>query len=110
MDSIFPAPITTLPEADIPFQGVRAYLSQAENHQIIFMEFSQDVEVPEHAHRPQWAVVLEGQIDMMIGSESRTFRKGDRYFIPEGVKHSARIHAGYADVTLFDQPDRYMVK
>ncbi|CUH96683.1 hypothetical protein P22_2773 [Propionispora sp. 2/2-37] len=32
--SIFPEPILKLPEADIPLQGIRAYLSQGDNHQI----------------------------------------------------------------------------
>ena len=47
MSEIFPEPIRNLPEADIPLSGIKAYLSQAENHQILFMEFSEDVEVSE---------------------------------------------------------------
>ena len=27
-----------------------------------------------------------------------------------GIRHSAIIHAGYADITVFMQPDRYSVK
>ena len=42
----FPPPIKNLPEADIPIEGVKAYLSQAEGHQILFMEFEKDVELP----------------------------------------------------------------
>ena len=38
MTSIFPEPILNLPEADIPLEGIKAYLSQGENYQIIFME------------------------------------------------------------------------
>ncbi|MHC4536935.1 MAG: hypothetical protein ACYS6K_23555 [Planctomycetota bacterium] len=58
MSEIFPEPIKSLSEADIPLRGIKAYLSQAENHQILFMEFSEDVEVPEHSHEAQWGVVL----------------------------------------------------
>lgn len=108
--SIFPEPIRKLPEADIPIKGIKAYLSQDENHQIIFMEFSEDVELPEHAHAGQWGVVLEGKIELTIGGEKQTFLKGDRYFIPDGVKHSGRIYAGYADMTYFDQKLRYKIK
>ncbi len=110
MTEIFPQPIRNLPEADIPLRGIKAYLSQSENHQIIFMEFEEDVELPEHAHAAQVGIVLEGKIDLMIGNEKRTYIKGDRYYIPEGVKHSGRIHAGYADVTFFDEPNRYRAK
>jgi len=32
MTEIFPDPIRNLPEADIPFEGIKAYLSQANTH------------------------------------------------------------------------------
>ncbi|HMB23734.1 MAG TPA: cupin domain-containing protein [Anaerolineales bacterium] len=110
MNDIFPEPIRNLPQADIPLKGLRAYLSQADGHQIIFMEFSDDIDLPEHAHAGQWGIVLEGRIDLVIAGVKHTFSRGDRYFIPEGVRHSGKIHAGYADITFFDQADRYPVK
>ncbi len=110
MSKIFPHPITELPEADIPLTGVRGYISQSENHQIIFMEFNNDVDVPAHSHEAQWGIVLEGRIDLTIDGIERTYYKGDRYFIPKGVEHSAEIYAGYADVTFFNQRDRYKSK
>jgi quercetin dioxygenase-like cupin family protein len=110
MSEIFPEPIRNLPEADVPIKGVRAYLSQSENHQIIFMEFSEDVEVPEHSHESQWGIVLEGRIDMIIDGIEKKYSRGDCYFIPKGIKHSAKIYAGYADITFFNQKDRYNAK
>ena len=110
MSKVFPDPIRNLPEADIPFDGIQAYLSQSENHQIVFMEFLKDAVVPEHSHESQWAVVLEGKIDIVIGGKAQTLGKGDQYFIPSGVKHSAKVYAGYADVTFFNQKDRYRKK
>jgi quercetin dioxygenase-like cupin family protein len=106
----FPEPIRKLPEADIPLKGIKAYLSQGDNHQIIFMEFNEDVELPEHAHEGQWGIVLEGKIELTINGTKQMFVKGDRYFIPEGVKHSGKIYAGYADMTYFDQKSRYAAK
>ena len=106
----FPKPILDLPEADIPIKGVKAYLSQAENHQIIFMEFSEDVDLPEHEHESQWGIVLEGKIDLIVDGLQHTYSKGDRYFIPKGVKHSGKIFAGYADMTYFNQKDRYKTR
>jgi quercetin dioxygenase-like cupin family protein len=107
MTNVFPEPIRNLPEADIPLKGVKAYLSQSENHQILFMEFDEDVELPEHSHAAQAGIVLEGKIDLVIDGQKRTYTKGDHYYIPEGVRHSGRIYAGYADITFFDEPDRY---
>lgn len=110
MESIFPGPVLKLKEADIPINGIKAYLSQGESHQVIFMEFSEDTPLAEHSHAAQWGIVLEGRIDLIIGDEKRIYTKGDRYFIPEGVIHSGKIYAGYADITFFDQPDRYKAK
>ncbi len=39
MNHIFPEPIKNLPKADIPLEGVTAYLSQSDTHQILFIEF-----------------------------------------------------------------------
>ena len=55
MEDVFPEPIRNLPQAGIPLQGVRAFLSQGDAHQILFMEFYQDVDLPEHAHAAQIA-------------------------------------------------------
>jgi quercetin dioxygenase-like cupin family protein len=110
MKSIFPPPVSSLPEADVRIPGVTARLFQGSAHQIVFMEFSQDADLPEHAHAGQWGVVLEGRIDLVINGVLGTYEKGNRYFIPAGVKHSGRIYAGYADITFFDQADRYGVK
>lgn len=110
MSKPFPEPILKLPQADIPLQGLTAYLSQAKNHQILFMHFNEDVDLEEHSHEAQWGIVLEGSISMTINDETRTYVKGERYFIPAGVKHSAKIYSGYADMTFFDEPQRYAIK
>lgn len=110
MSEVFPDPIKNLPEANIPLEGIKAYLSQSDTHQIIFMEFAKDVELPEHSHAAQIGIVLEGRIDLMIGGNKETYTKGDRYYIPEGILHSGKIYAGYADITFFDEPDRYSRK
>ncbi|MFX1519442.1 MAG: cupin domain-containing protein [Promethearchaeota archaeon] len=110
MSSIFPEMIVNLPEANIPVKGLKAYLLQGEGQQIIFMEFSEDTEISEHSHEAQWGVVLKGRIDLIIAGENHILKKGETYFIPKGVLHSAKIYAGYADLTFFNQKDRYKVK
>jgi hypothetical protein len=110
MDFDFPEPVRRLPLADVPLSGCTAYLSQHSDHQILFMKFEEDVEVPAHSHRAQWGIVLSGRIELTLEGRRRVYVKGDNYFIPEGAVHSARIHAGYADVTYFDQEDRYAIK
>ena len=110
MSKVFPDPIKNLPEADIPLEGIKAYLSQSDTHQIIFMEFTKDVELPEHSHAAQIGIVLEGKINLTISGKKETYTKGDRYYIPEGILHSGKIYAGYADITFFNEPNRYSRK
>ena len=110
MESFFPEPIQRLPEADIPLNGIKAFLSQGDNHQIIFMEFEEDVKLPPHKHESQIGFVLDGKIDMNINGEIKTYVKGDVYFIPEDTEHSGFIYAGYKDITFFEQRDRYGIK
>lgn len=110
MEEIFPNPILGLPEADIPLEGIKAYLAQGETFQIIFMRFEKEVVLEEHSHESQWGVVLEGKIDLIIEGKKSSFKKGDRYFISKGKKHSGRIYKGYVDITYFNQKDRYKCK
>jgi len=110
MTNIFPEPIKNLPEADIPLEGVKAFLSQGENHQIIFMEFEKDVILPEHSHESQWEIVVEGKVDLIIEGIKRMYNKGERFFILKGVKHSAKVYAGYSSIAFFNQKERYKKK
>ncbi|MCG3260223.1 MAG: cupin domain-containing protein [Candidatus Heimdallarchaeota archaeon] len=110
MKEVFPEAIRKLPEADIPIQGLTAYLSQDKNHQIVFMHFNQDVEVPAHSHGAQWGIVLEGQITLTIVDNEQKYTKGDRFYILEGETHSAKIHAGYSSMEFFADNDRYKAK
>ena len=110
MANVFPPSITGLPKADIPLDGVTAYLSQSDNHQIIFSEYTKDAEVPEHTHESQWGAVLEGKIEFCIEGKKQTCLKGDRFFIPQGAKHSCKVYAGYADIIFFNEKSRFKVK
>lgn len=108
--SFFPDIVTSLPEADIPVTGLSSYLFQGERQQFVFMSFEEDVSVPEHSHEAQWGVVLDGEIRLTIDGIEHVLAKGDTYYIPKDVKHSAIISKGYKDVTLFNQKDRYKTK
>lgn len=110
MSSNFPKPISNLPEAKIPIEGVKGYLSQGENNQIIFMEFSKDVDIPKHSHESQWEVVIKGKVDLEIDGIKKTYRQGDTFFIPKGITHSARVYAGYTSIAFFNEKQRYKKK
>jgi quercetin dioxygenase-like cupin family protein len=110
MSSIFPKPILKLPEVNMPFDGVKGYLSQDENHQIIFMEFEKDVDIPKHSHDSQWEVVMNGKVDLVCNGVKKTYGKGDTFFILKDELHSAKVYAGYASIAFFNEKERYKKK
>jgi len=109
-DHIFPPAVCSLPKANIPIDGCTAYLAQEKNNQILYMHFEKDVLLPEHTHKAQWGIVLEGQIELTANGITKTYYKGDRYYIPENTVHCGKIFAGYADMTFFNEADRYEAK
>ncbi len=110
MKSIFPQPILDLSEVNISFDGVKGYIVQGEKEQVVFMEFENDVIVPEHSHESQWEIVLEGKVDYFEDGIKHTYKKGDRFFVQKGKKHSAKVYAGYSCIMFFNQKDRYEKK
>ena len=110
MSNIFPKPITKLPEIDVSLEGLKTHLSQAENHQIVFMEFEKDVDIPEHSHESQWEMVVDGRVDVWIDGKLHSFKKEDSFYIPAGVKHHAKVYAGYTSIAFFNEKERYKKK
>jgi quercetin dioxygenase-like cupin family protein len=53
---------------------------------------------------------VEGEMRLVIGGKSRVYRKGDWYFIPEGVVHSAIFLTKVNAIDIFDDPKRYRIK
>lgn len=99
-----------LPEADLPFAGLRGWLLQSEAGQVLFNESDVDVAVPEHRHGAQWGVVIGGQISLTIGGQTQTYAAGDTYFIPAQVPHQARISPGFRAVDYFEDRARYRAR
>jgi len=108
--NIYPDMIKNLPAANISFKGVKGWLSQADEHQIVFMEIEPIGKVSEHTHSAQWGIVVEGEMKLTIGDTTRTYRKGDSYFIPNGVVHSAEFKTKTWVIDYFDEKQRYQKK
>ena len=110
MNDFFPQAITSLPEADIPFEGVKGWLSQGSDHQIVFFEIEAIGEVAPHTHGAQWGTVFNGEMELKIGGETRTYRKGDSYFVPAGVEHAAVFKQKSWLMDFFADKERYKAK
>jgi quercetin dioxygenase-like cupin family protein len=111
-DLELPDMITRLPEADLPFPAtaVKTSVLQSEHGQLVFFQILDDVEIPAHSHKAQWGTVLEGQVELTIGGETRMYGPGCSYYIAPGVVHSARAPAGAKVIDFFEEPDRYKLR
>ena len=107
----YPSVITTLPEADIQFKGIKAWILQGKEHQLGFFEMQTTAIVPEHSHSyPQWGMVIEGEMKLTINSKTRLCLKGDEYLIPAHAKHSATFQIQTRVMDLFSEKTRYKTK
>lgn len=106
-EEFYPAEILRLPEADIPFEGVKGRLLQGASGSVVFFDIAAIGQVPPHAHGAQWGAVLEGEMELTIGGVTRTYRRGDRYTIPAGTVHSAVFKKRTFVVDFFAERDRY---
>jgi quercetin dioxygenase-like cupin family protein len=107
----YPEVITRLPEADIQFQGVRAWILQGESQQMVFFKMESSAQVPEHSHAyPQWGILIEGKMELIIEGRPRIIEKGDEYIIPAHAKHHARFFTKSRVIDLFSEKNRYRPK
>jgi len=107
----FPNVITDLPEADVPFRGVKAWILQGEKHQLVFFEFEPFAKVPEHSHDyPQWGIMIEGKMELTVDGKARIIEKGDEYVIPAKAKHNVRFLRKCRVMDFFSEKTRYKAK
>jgi quercetin dioxygenase-like cupin family protein len=53
------------------------------------MEIAQNKEGASHDHSfDQCGIVIEGEIEMLVGEEKKMLRPMETYFIPAGIKHN----------------------
>jgi quercetin dioxygenase-like cupin family protein len=103
--------ITDFPEADTQFKGIKAWILQGENHQLVFFQMEADTRVPEHSHDyAQWGMVIEGEMELTIKGKTRSCKKGDEYLIPAKAKHKAHFLKKSRVMDLFSERTRYRTK
>lgn len=103
----YPEMLLGLPEVDVNLPGVRGWLLQGDDKQVVFFELESVGRIPPHSHCAQWGLVLDGEMELTVGTETKLYHKGDSYFIPAGVVHSADFPALTYVIDVFDDKARY---
>ena len=75
--------------------GVRIRAPYGERVMISLVEIDAGALVPPHDHpHEQAGMVIEGRMELTIGTECRVLGAGEAYIIPGGTRHSARSVGG----------------
>jgi quercetin dioxygenase-like cupin family protein len=77
---------------------------------VVFFEIEPIGTIPPHSHGEQWGIVVEGEMDLTIGGQTRRCRPGDSYHIPAGVEHGATFLSHFRAIDVFADRDRYKPK
>lgn len=104
--------LMNLPSLDVPFPEdvVESRAMRTDDALLVFFIFHKPFSLPAHSHKAQWGTVLQGELELTIGNETKTYRPGESYSIPSGVEHSGEIPAGTIVIDTFEEPDRYPLK
>ncbi len=103
----YPDCIKNLPKAKMPFPGVQAWIAQGAEFQVGFFEIEPIGVVTPHSHSAQYGFVIEGEMLLTIGDTTNLYKKGDSYYIPEDVIHSAEFKTRCRVMDFFAEPGRY---
>jgi quercetin dioxygenase-like cupin family protein len=103
----YPEIITNLPKADIDIPGIQGWIAQGIDFQIAFFEIEPVGKIPPHSHGEQFGIVLEGEMSLTIGKDTKKYKKGDTYYIPNGVVHQAEFHSFFRAMDFFKDATRY---
>ena len=106
----YPEMIKNLPEIEIQNEGIRGWLLQSKTRQVVFFDIEPVGKMPDHSHCAQWGVMLAGEMELTFAGQTKIYRKGDIYFIPKGVVHSANFLSHVNVIDVFDDPKRYKIK
>lgn len=110
MKNDFPAFARKLPEAELSVPGLKGWLLQTEKGQFLFFESLTEVIIPPNLTADQSGVVISGQMDVMIGGNTTSYKNGDTYFIPRGTLYQARVSAGFKGIDYSGNRNRFRPK
>ena len=98
-------------EAKNVADGVEMRVISGEKMTMVFFNLDKGVEIPEHSHpHEQMGTVMRGSVELVVGREKRTVKKGGAYHIPSNAVHSGRCLEASSEVLEVFSPPREDLK
>lgn len=89
------------------FPGAVARTFWGEKILLSYLDLAPGAFVPPHSHpHEQAGIVLVGELEFMIGGETRIVKAGELFIIPGGVEHSVKVGESPAQVLDIFSPVR----
>lgn len=83
--------------------GISGQLIHTETMSIGYFDITKDAVLPEHSHvHEQVTSVLEGELEMTVGGETKIMKAGYVATIPSNTPHSARALTNCKAVDVFN--------
>jgi len=75
-----------------PIKGIKIRSVYLDKTMMTYMEFKPGSEIPEHKHpHEQITLILEGEMEIVVGGIKRMVVKGDVVVVPSNIMHSAKV-------------------
>lgn len=107
LSDLLPPEILTLPQVEIPVDGVMGFCLQDDEKQVVFFVFEEGVSFPDHSHCDQRGMVVSGEMTMEINGQINLYQAGETYMVPEGAVHRANFSTRTILIDMSDAPNRY---
>jgi len=87
-------------------EGAESKLLFGEKVMLSFIEIAPHTHFPRHRHpEEQFMVVLEGEVDEIIGDQTIRLRKGDVCYLPSNVEHGGYTYESFCRaIDIFSPP------
>lgn len=83
----FPDFIDQFSEVKIPGSDAKLRVVGDSKGQVSFVRMSQASSVGLHSHDASWAMLVSGEMSVIMGDETFIAKAGDSWFVPKGVIH-----------------------
>ena len=73
-------------------KGIKVSSLSVHDHEVRQMSFDVETRIPSHRHsKDVVTLVLEGHLEMTVGTETKTVGPGELFLVPANTDHNGRV-------------------